>query len=140
MSLIDDEQSSVLRAKLLQAFKKTRFWEHDAYVGQSGFRQQTSDITIGQRLFYAIKIIELRHSSSDIEWNGCTDISFTRNHTAIAKRGKGFIDTAVVAAVKDQNFLTTSDQSCITNCVTIGIGSGEGELPQWQSKATREFC
>ena len=64
MSFIDDEQRAVLAGEIAQGLMIAGLGQHDADIGQRRFGQHTSDISMGERRFQRVEIVELDDASS----------------------------------------------------------------------------
>jgi hypothetical protein len=86
-----------------------------------------------------VQIVELHDAGGfgRIDWR--SDIAAPRANHAVLDRGERFVDGAVVAIIKHQDFRPLRDFARDTNRKAVGVGGGERELPVRKAEAALEI-
>ena len=93
-----------------------------------------------ERIFHRLHIIEFHNARGLIQRNWCTKIAFTLHGVTGSIQGcKSFIDRAVITLIDNDDLALAGNQPAITNRMSVGIGRGHRELPQRQSKTSRQL-
>src|SRR6266481_3000718 len=83
--------------------------EDDADVGHGGFGEDAGDVAMLEGAFERVEIVELDDARGFGGIDRRADIAAARGDYTVFERGEGFVDGAVVAIVKNENFRTLGD-------------------------------
>src|SRR5271154_3749024 len=104
------------------------------------FGEDAGDVAMGQFPFEGGEVVEFDDASGDIGICGRADIAAARDGGAVGgERDVGFVDGTGIAVVEDQNFRAFGDFAGEADGKTVGVGGGEGELPERQAETEGEF-
>src|ERR1700686_1293189 len=108
---------------------------HDAYVGEGGLGEDAGGVAGLQGLLQRGQVIELHDFGGEGWIYGWADVACSRAGDAVFQSNEGFVHSAVVAPVEDQNFLAAGDVARETDGETIRVGGSQCELPVRQTEA-----
>ena len=139
VSLIEDQQRAVLPCHLAQCLVISRLRQHDTHVRHHRLGQHASHVSVAQRAFECVRVVELDHASRDWRIHRRPDVAAPRLSRAVLQRDEGLIDGSVVAPVEDQDLGPPRDLAGQPDGEAVGIGGGERELPVRKPKALLQF-
>ncbi len=78
--------------------------KNDADVGHGGLGEDARDIAMLEGVFEGVEIVEFDDACGFGGIDGRADVAAARGDCFVFERGEGFVDGAVVAIVKDEDF------------------------------------
>jgi hypothetical protein len=138
VSLVNNQERLVFAGKLAQLLMVASIRMHDADVGHGGFGEHASNISGLKGLFERRHIVEFDHPRGHGRIDGRPYVSAARFGHAVLQGDEGFVHTAVIAPVENQNFWAAGDFAGEADRA-IGISGSKSELPVGQAKAPLQF-
>ena len=129
----------VRRVRSLERRVKPHVGEYDPDVGHRRLGKHAGNVVRGQRLFERGEVIELDYSRGDRGVHRRADIAGPGDRTTVTQHRKALVDCTVIAPVEDQHVAPAGDVACESDRESVGIGSGERELPDGEPEAPGEL-